>query len=104
MASASRAKAANPHSELTTWCAASAIGPRPVATHTVTRIAARSDSVRTSSGMPVRMSATIPPGAGRSDAPTRRAPRTTTATSTAPIPSWVSAVPSPDPAMPIPAP
>ena len=61
-------------------------------------------SVRTTSGTPACAAATMPRRSGRSDAWCRRAPRTTTAVSTAAIAHWVITVPSADPAMPSPTP
>ena len=104
MARASSANAASPQTALTTWCPASSTAPSPVATHTVSRMASRSDRVRTNSGVPARAFAQMPPAAGRSCAPEPRAPRTTTTVSATAMPSCVSAVPSPEPAIPMPTP
>ena len=104
IASASSAKAAKFHTELTTWCAASGTSPSAVADHTVARIATRSDRVRTSSGVPAPRDARRPRRPGSSPAPALRAARITGAMSAAAMTLWEIAVPSPDPAIPIPTP
>ena len=103
-ASASRAKAAKFHSEPTTWCAASGTAPSAVAAHTVVRIAARRDTVRTSSGAPDPSEARSPVRLGARPTPASRADRRTGVASAAAIADCASAVPSPEPAIPIRAP
>ncbi len=78
MAMASSAKASSDQTVNVIWCAATSASPSRAATAVAITSMARSDSVRTSSGAPARPLARIPATSGRSDAPCRRAPRTTT--------------------------
>ena len=97
MARASSANAASPQTALTTWCPASVDGARGRSRPTtVSRMASRSDRVRTNSGVPgAGVGQDAAGGRVAACAPAPRAPRTTTTVSATPIASCVSAVPEP---------
>ena len=105
IAIASSTKARNVHSVIAIWWVArptrSSWPVAPIVTaYVVTRSAARRVSVRITSATAARAAARMPRRSGRSDACSRRAPRTTTASSAAALASCASTVPTADPAMP----
>ena len=106
MAIASSANARKVQSVSASWWVAIGTASSAVAcavsttAYVVTSSEARSVRVRTRRGTPARAAVRIPGVSGRSEAPSRRAARTTTSTSAAAQPTWASTDPSAEPAMP----
>ncbi len=82
------------------WWVATEAAPSDAATYVVTSSDARRVSVRTTRATPACAARRTPARSGRSGAPSRRAARTTTASSAAADPSWARSVPIAEPAMP----